>query len=64
MIFCFLNVRDGYIRYRVIVYYIFFYVENIFMFGMWLYFGSEKGDWFYFIVIGVVVGGCVLYIVI
>ena len=62
MIFCFLNARDGHTRYRALVYYIIFYVENFFMLGMWLYFVNEKYDWLYYSVIGAVCGGCVLHI--
>ncbi|KAJ8305292.1 hypothetical protein KUTeg_015837 [Tegillarca granosa] len=47
-IFCFLNPRDGHTRYRALLYYILFHVENLIMMLAWLYFTDDKSDWFYF----------------
>jgi len=47
LVFCFLNVRDGRTRYRMVVYYFVVYVENWTMMGFWFYFTNDKSAWFY-----------------
>ncbi|XP_052256082.1 XK-related protein 6-like isoform X2 [Dreissena polymorpha] len=47
LVFCFLNVRDGRTRYRMILYYFIFYIENWLMLGFWFYFTDAKSQWFY-----------------
>ena len=47
LVFCFLNVRDGRTRYRMLVFYFILFVENFVMTGFWLYFTSEKSAWYY-----------------
>lgn len=47
LIFCFLNVRDGRTRYRMLVFYLIMFVENWLMTGFWLYLTSDKSAWYY-----------------
>lgn len=47
LVFCFLNVRDGRTRYRMLLFYIVFYLENWGMVGFWFYFTEDKSSWFY-----------------
>ena len=47
LIFCFLNVRDGRTRYRMLVFYFILYLENWSMMGFWFYFTDDKSEWFY-----------------
>ena len=47
LIFCFLNVRDGRTRYRMLVFYFILFVENWIMIGFWLYFTPQKSAWYY-----------------
>ena len=63
MVFCFLNARNGNTRYRALVYYIVFYIENYIMFMMWVYWTSSKSEWYYFVTIVVVPAGTLLHIV-
>jgi hypothetical protein len=46
-IFCFLDVRGGVTRYKMLVYYIIVVLENFIMIGFWSYFTDAKGEWFY-----------------
>lgn len=47
LVFCFLNVRDGRTRYRMLLYYFVVYAENWTMMGFWFYFTEDKSAWFY-----------------
>ncbi|WAR23062.1 XKR6-like protein [Mya arenaria] len=47
LVFCFLNVRDGRTRYRMMLFYFIFYAENWCMMGFWFYFTEDKSEWFY-----------------
>lgn len=62
LIFSFINTRDGHTRYRALLYYFIFYVENFTMLLSWVYFTDRKSDWFYFVAISVVSSGCVIQI--
>ena len=62
LIFCFLDVRGGVTRYKMLVYYIIFHVENLTMSGFWLYFTDTKGQWFYMAVFVVIPLGLILQI--
>ncbi|XP_033737420.1 XK-related protein 7-like isoform X1 [Pecten maximus] len=63
LIFCFINTRDGHTRFRILIYYFVFYLENFSMLVSWTYFTSNKSDWFYFVAIIVVTAGCVCQVV-
>uniref|UniRef100_A0A2C9LVW8 XK-related protein n=1 Tax=Biomphalaria glabrata TaxID=6526 RepID=A0A2C9LVW8_BIOGL len=47
MIFCFLNMREGHTRYRVIIFYLLVYIENAFMLAFWFRFTKDLGAWFH-----------------
>ena len=47
MLFCFLNLREGHTRYRFLIYYIIFYIENFFMLAFWFRFTPDLGAWFH-----------------
>lgn len=47
MLFCFLNLREGHTRYRFLVFYIIFYIENFFMLAFWFRFTPDLGAWFH-----------------
>ena len=47
LVFCFLNVRDGRTRYRMILFYFVLFMENWTMMAFWLYFTPDKSAWFY-----------------
>lgn len=47
MLFCFLNLREGHTRYRFLIFYIIFYIENFFMLAFWFRFTSDLGKWFH-----------------
>ena len=47
MLFCFLNLREGHTRYRFLIYYVIFYVENFFMLAFWFRFTPDLGSWFH-----------------
>lgn len=63
LVFCFLNVRDGRTRYRMLVYYLIVYVENWTMMGFWFYFTDEKSAWFYIPTFFVVSLGVILQLI-
>ncbi|OWF49135.1 XK-related protein 6-like [Mizuhopecten yessoensis] len=63
LVFCFINTRDGHTRFRVIIYYFVFYLENFAMLLSWTYFTPDKSEWFYFMAISVVASGFVCQIV-
>ncbi|XP_053389811.1 XK-related protein 6-like [Mercenaria mercenaria] len=60
LVFCFLNVRDGATRYRMLVYYFIIYAENFTMMGFWFYFTEDKSQWFYIPTFFVVSLGAIL----
>ncbi|XP_059151770.1 XK-related protein 6-like [Physella acuta] len=45
MVFCFLNLRDGQTRFRVILFYFSVYVENFLMLALWFKFTKDVGGW-------------------
>ncbi|KAH9492511.1 XK- protein 6 [Bulinus truncatus] len=47
MIFCFLNMREGHTRCRVILFYCIMYVENAFMLAFWFRFTKDLDAWFH-----------------
>ncbi|KAH9492510.1 XK- protein 6 [Bulinus truncatus] len=47
MVFCFLNLREGQTRFRVILFYFILYVENFFMLALWFRFTQDLGAWFH-----------------
>uniref|UniRef100_A0A2C9L4Q6 XK-related protein n=1 Tax=Biomphalaria glabrata TaxID=6526 RepID=A0A2C9L4Q6_BIOGL len=47
MVFCFLNLREGQTRFRVILFYFIVYVENFFMLALWFRFTQDLGAWFH-----------------
>ena len=47
MIFCFLNLREGQTRYRFILFYFIFYVENFIMLIFWFRFTPDGKAWFH-----------------
>nr|KAG5705304.1 hypothetical protein BaRGS_010755 [Batillaria attramentaria] len=47
MLFCFLNLREGHTRYRFLVFYLIFYIENFFMLAFWFRFTRDLGAWFH-----------------
>ena len=47
MIFCFLNLREGHTRFRFLIFYFIFYVENFFMLAFWFRFTPDLGAWFH-----------------
>lgn len=60
-IFCFLNLKDGFLRRRLVVYYIVFMVENIVLVILWFVYKSEiLLDWLSIVVFIVIYGGFVL----
>ena len=63
LVFCFLNVRNGRTRYRMIVYYCIFYVENWLFLGFWFYFTDAKSQWFYLPTLFVVSLSIILHLI-
>lgn len=60
-VFCFLNLKDGFLRRRLVVYYIVFMVENIVLVILWFFYKSEiLLDWLSIVVFIVIYGGFVL----
>lgn len=60
-IFCFLNLKDGFLRRRLVVYYIVLMVENIVLVILWFFYKSEiLLDWLSIVVFIVIYGGFVL----
>ena len=47
MIFCYINLREGHTRFRYIVFYMVFYLENGVMLFMWYLFTPDIGSWFH-----------------
>ncbi|XP_059151772.1 XK-related protein 6-like [Physella acuta] len=45
MVFCFLNLREGQTRFRVILFYFIVYVENFLMLALWFKFTKDVGGW-------------------
>lgn len=47
MLFCFLNLREGHTRFRFLIFYLIFYIENFFMLAFWFRFTPDLGAWFH-----------------
>jgi hypothetical protein len=47
MVFCFLNLREGHTRFRFLLYYCIFYLENFLMLGFWYRLTPDLGEWFH-----------------
>lgn len=47
MLFCFLNLREGHTRFRYLLFYFLFYVENFVMLAFWFRFTPDLGTWFH-----------------
>ncbi|XP_046374745.2 XK-related protein 6-like [Haliotis rufescens] len=47
MIFCFLNPKKGHSRFRCLLFYILFYVENVAMLTVWFLYPTNVAEWFH-----------------
>lgn len=63
MLFCYISVQEGHSRFRFLIYYVAFYVENVVMLALWFRFTPDKGEWFHEAGFAVVLALFVLHVI-
>ena len=61
-VFCYINIKDGRSRYRVLLFYFLFFTENITLFGIWFRFTTHMGTWYHLTTFFAVLLGAILQI--
>lgn len=59
-VFCYINVKDGRSRYRVLFYYFLFFAENFTLFAIWFRFTTHMGTWYHLTTFFAVLLGAIL----